>query len=141
MVWVQSSTISRALAAEVPRVEWPGRHRVIFVCGGRGYADRKRVFEVLDLLQAQQQIGMVILGGAQGNDALGLAWAQAWNIPVLTFSVNWDKYGRSAGPRRNAQMLKEGKPDLVVAFPGGRGTANMIEQARKVGVEVMEIKA
>jgi hypothetical protein len=37
-------------------------------------------------------------------------------------------------------MLMEGKPDLVVAFPGGRGTANMIEQARKAGVEVLEIK-
>ena len=33
-------------------------------------------------------------------------------------------------------MLAEGKPDLVVAFPGGAGTANMIEQARAAGVRV-----
>jgi ABC-type Fe3+-hydroxamate transport system substrate-binding protein len=32
-----------------------------------------------------------------------------------------------------------GKPDLVVAFPGGRGTANMIEQAEQAGVPVRRI--
>ena len=32
-----------------------------------------------------------------------------------------------------------GKPDLVVAFPGGAGTLNMVMQARKAGVRVIEI--
>jgi hypothetical protein len=36
-------------------------------------------------------------------------------------------------------MLEEGKPDLVVAFPGGTGTANMVKQARAAGVEVLEV--
>lgn len=38
-------------------------------------------------------------------------------------------------------MLDEGKPHLVVAFPGGRGTADMIDRARSAGVRVMEIPA
>jgi ABC-type Fe3+-hydroxamate transport system substrate-binding protein len=47
------------------------------------------------------------------------------------------KYGPSAGPIRNGRML-EYKPDLVIAFPGGRGTANMVKQARKAGIAVVE---
>jgi len=50
-------------------------------------------------------------------------------------------HGRAAGPVRNAQMLAEGKPDFVVAFPGGRGTADMCKQARARGVKVVEVPA
>jgi predicted Rossmann-fold nucleotide-binding protein len=42
---------------------------------------------------------------------------------------------------RNRQMLTEGRPDLVVAFPGGKGTANMVALARKAGVEIVEVQA
>jgi hypothetical protein len=45
------------------------------------------------------------------------------------------------GPIRNKQMLEEGKPDLMVAFPGERGTANMCKQAREAGVPVMVVTA
>ena len=58
---------------------------------------------------------------------VGLA---ANGVVVEEFKADWDKFGRAAGPIRNAQMLREGKPDLVVAFPGGRGTANMVAQAK-----------
>jgi UDP-N-acetylmuramoylalanine-D-glutamate ligase len=34
-------------------------------------------------------------------------------------------------------MLNEGKPDLVVAFPGGAGTENMVSLATKAGIEVI----
>jgi len=33
-------------------------------------------------------------------------------------------------------MLTQGKPDLVVAFPGSKGTENMIRQAQTAGVPV-----
>jgi hypothetical protein len=36
-------------------------------------------------------------------------------------------------------MLDDGKPELVVAFPGGRGTADMMRRAREAGVEVIEV--
>jgi ABC-type sugar transport system substrate-binding protein len=36
-------------------------------------------------------------------------------------------------------MLDEGKPDIVVAFPGGTGTADMVRRARKAGVVVIEV--
>jgi len=38
----------------------------------------------------------------------------------------WDELGKKAGPLRNQRMLDEGKPDLVVAFPGGGGTKDMV---------------
>jgi hypothetical protein len=50
----------------------------------------------------------------------------------------WNKCGIGAGYFRNVQMLEEGKPDLVVAFLGGKGTAMMVKIARAAGVEVRE---
>jgi hypothetical protein len=55
------------------------------------------------------------------------------------FPADWEKYGKAAGPIRNQQILVEGKPDLVVAFQGGRGTANMVSRAQQAGVPVVEI--
>ena len=46
---------------------------------------------------------------------------------------------RGAGPERNARMLAEGRPDLVVAFPGGTGTADMVRRAKAAGVRVVEV--
>ncbi len=54
--------------------------------------------------------------------------------------ADWDKFGKGAGPIRNQQMIDEGKPDLVVAFPGGTGTADMVKRAKKHGIEVIEVK-
>jgi hypothetical protein len=50
--------------------------------------------------------------------------------------AEWESLGRKAGPIRNQRMLTEGKPALVVAFPGGKGTANMVAQARATNVRV-----
>ena len=61
------------------------------------------------------------------------------NIECLTFPADWKTYGRAAGPLRNARMIAEGKPDLVLAFPGGRGTADMTRKARAAGVEVRAV--
>lgn len=65
-------------------------------------------------------------------------WARLTGIRELAFPADWENYRRAAGPIRNRQMLVEATPDLVVAFPGGPGTANMIRQARAAGVPVHE---
>ena len=51
----------------------------------------------------------------------------------------WDELGKKAGPLRNQRMLEEGKPELVVAFPGGGGTKDMVRRAVKAGVSVHEV--
>lgn len=81
----------------------------------------------------------IIHGGASGADRIGDEWgAVNWCI-VHEYPANWNKYGKSAGYIRNKQMLEEGKPDLVIAFPGGRGTTNMINLARDAKIEVIEL--
>lgn len=106
------------------------------VCGGRDYADRDTVFRVLDWMHAEKEIAVVIHGAASGADTLADAWAKARGIETMPFDAQWKKHGKSAGPIRNRQMIVSGKPDAVVAFPGGRGTANMIDQARNAGISV-----
>ena len=108
----------------------------IIVCGGRDYSDWDKVLKVLSLLD----IGLIVQGGAKGADALARRYAEWANIPLKTFEADWDKYGKTAGPIRNRLMVIEHPNAVVIAFPGGRGTANCIEQALKKGMIVLEIK-
>lgn len=110
----------------------------VLVCGGRNYDDYESLATFLSALQVTRApFSVIIHGDARGADTLADTYARRHNIPVLAFPADWKQHGRSAGPRRNKQMLIEGKPDLVVAFPGTAGTANMIAQARAAEVEVV----
>ena len=55
------------------------------------------------------------------------------------FPADWAKHGKAAGPIRNAEMLTEFLPDYIVAFPGGKGTADMLRKAEKARVTNIEI--
>lgn len=109
----------------------------VLVCGGRTYYHQRYLYAVLDSLHAATPVSVVIAGGARGADTLAVEWAESRKVPSTTFYAIWRR-GKAAGPIRNARMLAEGKPDLVVAFPGGRGTADMVAKARAAGVEVRE---
>ena len=127
----------------------------VLVCGGRDYGTRmteegyvvKNQFEidrlntVLDTLLAEFGDLVIIQGEAKGADSLARDWAYRNRVMTLSFPADWKQYGKSAGYQRNTQMLEEGKPDLVVAFPGGRGTEMMCEIATKAGVEVRRVSA
>jgi len=108
----------------------------ILVTGGRKFSDRELLFATLDRLHAEKHIALVIHGDAQGTDRLAGDWAQSRGIPVLARPADWKRYGRAVGPVPNRQMLAD-NPNLVVAFPGGAGTQNMIEIARKLGIPVI----
>ena len=104
----------------------------VLVCGGRDYADAQRVEQELVALGPTE----IAQGGARGADALAHAWAKARGVPVATYLPDWRSFGASAGPLRNQRMLDEFRPDLVLAFHGGRGTADMVGRARRAGIEV-----
>jgi hypothetical protein len=98
------------------------------------YDDAACAYSMLDLFG----VSFVAQGGARGADALAGQWAQDRGVSQKRIPAEWIKHGRAAGHIRNAYMLLE-KPDLVIAFPGGTGTADMVRQAKKAGVCVVEI--
>ena len=114
--------------------------KTILVTGGRNYYDKEVIHATLKELDRQHGITTLIHGGASGADTIAGAWAKEQGITVWVYPADWAKYGKAAGPMRNRDMLTRGKPDLVVAFEGGRGTANMIKQAREAGILVLEAK-
>lgn len=109
----------------------------MLVCGGRDFPSPAQVFRYLDEYHAKTPISELIQGGARGVDTFAKEWAWHNGLIIYTCKAEWEKYGRAAGHIRNARML-EWKPDVVIAFPGGSGTANMMMQARKAGVPVVE---
>lgn len=108
----------------------------VLVCGGRDYANLSAVHHALTALHTKRGITALIEGGAAGADRLAREWAKRNHIPVETFEADWKADGKRAGPWRNYRMIRDGKPDGVVAFPGGLGTADMIRQAETAGLKV-----
>jgi hypothetical protein len=110
----------------------------VLVCGGRDYSDRDAVFGALDLVRDACSPLTVIQGGATGADALAREWcARQPNIHMINEPADWRTHGRAAGPIRNQRMLDEHKPNVVIAFAGGRGTADMVRRAKAAGVPVV----
>lgn len=82
---------------------------------------------------------VIIHGAATGADSLANRWAVVNWVRSEEYPADWKKHGAAAGPIRNQRMIDEGKPDLVVAFPGGKGTADMVSRAKAAGVRVIEV--
>ena len=79
------------------------------------------------------------MGDATGADSLALEWAKDRGKEYKVFYANWDPpYQKAGGPIRNKAMVDFGF-DLLVAFPGGIGTANMMALTMKKGIPVKEI--
>ena len=106
----------------------------VLVAGGRNYSNLQYVFDILDAIGPST----VIHGAAQGADRLAGRWAQERGVTCRPYPADWNRYRKSAGFRRNEAMLDKEHPDLVVAFPGGNGTAHMIRTARQRGYPVFQ---
>jgi len=109
---------------------------IAVVTGGRTYTMQPYDWLRLDQLEASA----LYEGEADGADICGRAWAESRGVPVRPFEVTreeWALYGDSAGPRRNSKMLaaaleeaqQTGERVALAAFPGGRGTADMVRKA------------
>lgn len=112
------------------------------VCGGRNYSDKARAYAELDRLLPLDGSLYLIVGSANGADRLAANWF--WDrtdkVGIIDhYPAEWNKHGKAAGPIRNQKMIDSGKPELVIAFPGGRGTADMIRRAEASGVPVVRI--
>lgn len=111
----------------------------VLVCGGRDFSDRMLLFNRMDMLHREfGPFTEIIEGDATGADKLAGQWAVARGVPNRKFPASWKHHGLAAGPIRNKVMLQYG-PDLVVSFPGGKGTAHMVGIAETAGVPVKRI--
>lgn len=116
----------------MPKTTYPR----VLVCGGRDYNDRRYVFSEMDFTMREYGMTTLIEGGAKGADSLAREWAKERGLTIETYEADWDTYGKQAGYFRNRRMLVEGKPDLVIAFPGGKGTKMMVNIAKNANVPV-----
>lgn len=124
----------------------------VLVCGGRDFTDVPLLWRTLDDLHRKHRIERIIEGASDdvtgpyvGADYWAHEWAIARFVDTTRYRAEWKRLGRAAGPIRNARMLEEAKPDLVVAFAGGNGTANMIgkakgAKAKGTAIEIIEVK-
>lgn len=113
----------------------------ILICGSRDWVDYETILLqlfALTFFTPSSEI-TVIDGLAWGADNLGHKAARALGYKTRRFPADWARYNIYAGPIRNQQMLDEGDPDLVLAFPlaNSRGTADMVYRAKKAGIEVV----
>ena len=112
----------------------------VLVCGGRHFKNRALLDLTLDRVHARRPFDCVIHGGAEGADLMAGQWAELNLLDIEVFEAHWNTYhGNRAGNVRNARMLREGKPDLVIAFEGGSGTQDMICKSLTAGLPVLVV--
>lgn len=130
----------------------------VLVCGGRNYGRKWNGTEWVDNQQEIDNLNRIlnrsfeaatmagkqfvlVHGGTRGADQLSHLWAsmREERVTVRVYEADWKTHKRSAGPIRNRLMLTSENPQVVIAFPGGKGTADMIAIAKKAGVPVYEV--
>jgi len=109
----------------------------ILVCGGRDYRDRKKVAEILGKYDDDT---ILIHGAARGADTLAHEYGLSRGWVIRAYPAKWEHHGKAAGPLRNQEMIDKEKPDVVIAFPGGRGTMDMVRRAKDAACKVIVLK-
>lgn len=118
----------------------------IIVAGGRNNSNAKAVWDWLDQLVSAHRTWRqtspeedltIVQGGAGGVDKAARDWAARRGVPFVSYPYP-PNTGRAGGPIRNLHMLRAERPEIVVVFPGGRGTRNMALQAEEQGVPVIK---
>lgn len=110
---------------------------MVLVTGGRGYADKDFLFKVMDQLDRRYNFTMVLHGAAAGADSLAGQWARDRGVQEVVCPANWNVHGRRAGYLRNSAMA-DLLPDVVLMFPGGKGTNMMKDIAEERGLKVID---
>lgn len=106
---------------------------IVVACGSRKYHDGVFIDTTLDSIHAATPITLLINGGQTGADRLAECWAISRGVKKHREIADWRRYGdKLAGVIRNQKILDDFRPDMVVAFPGGRGTNDMIRRAKAI---------
>lgn len=109
----------------------------LIIAGGRDFNDYETLKNYVDfkLSRTEDEI-QIISGGARGADTLGERYAAERGFSLRRFPADWERYGKSAGGRRNKEMAQNA--DALIAYWDGfsRGTKNMIDEATAAGLIV-----
>lgn len=109
-------------------------HRRVGVTGGRDFDDPEMLNSALS--KWCREGDLLVHGNAVGADRDAALWFNERGWPTEPHNADWGRHGKAAGPIRNDEMLKSGL-DILIAFPGGRGTADMVSRCQKAGVNVV----
>jgi len=113
----------------------------VIVAGSRNFTDYQFLSNKLTYLfsRCASSVG-IVSGTARGADRLGERYAAEYGMRITRFPADWDRYGKSAGYRRNAAMAQFA--DGLVAFWDGvsPGTGHMVDLARAAGLRVRVVR-
>lgn len=115
----------------------------VIIAGGRDFTDLKRMTYYMDKMlfsKAQTHEILIVSGKARGADNTGELYAHSRGYEIEPYPANWDKFGKSAGYKRNEEMAKVA--DALVAFWDGKskGTKHMIDLAGKYKLGIRTFK-
>lgn len=108
----------------------------LVVAGGRDVHLSDKDYQVLEKVVNKMDIDEIITGGATGVDTDAIEWAKARGVKTRIFAAEWERHGRMAGPIRNREMALYA--DVLLHFPGGKGTQSMIMEARSKNLLVID---
>jgi len=113
----------------------------ILICGDRNYSNYDKIVSIIKRLKDEEKELIIIEGGASGADELAKKASIELEIEFREYKADWKRYGRSAGPKRNQQMLDCESPELVIAFheniEKSKGTKDMLNRASKANIKTL----
>lgn len=107
----------------------------IVVAGCRDYENYQEAKAYIDFCISKIRKNYTLIfvsGGCRGADMLGERYAKENGFQIERYIADWEKHGKSAGPKRNMQMAEIA--DYVICFWDGKskGTLSMINCAKKL---------
>lgn len=106
----------------------------VIIAGKRDYVNYQTLCDAVQ--ESGFEITEIVSGGATGVDALGERYAKENSIPLKRFPAEWNKHGKSAGPRRNKQMAEYGEALIALWNGNSAGTKNMIDNAKMKNLKI-----
>nr|WP_314878273.1 SLOG family protein [uncultured Pseudomonas sp.] len=111
----------------------------ILICAGRHCTDTQLCRRVLQALQRIHEVRVLIHGGSQSLGGEIESWARETGADIVRYPPNWQLHGKHAERLRNAFMLKDSRPDLVVGLPGGEDTEELLARAKAQGIQTLSV--
>lgn len=105
----------------------------VLIAGSRDIVDPALIEKAV--AESGFTITTLICGMApRGVDRMAFEWAKAKGIPVEEYPADWDRYGKSAGMRRNRTMIDVAQAAIIIWDGNSSGTKNTLHLAKIKGI-------